>query len=144
MFIVRSERESPRLFVHLIEHVRLRKLSLEVGRTGKDEPVAVGLVVGDEELRGDLGHLPYVVVTLLEAEAGEAERGLAAAPVLLGQVDGELVQDFPRVALERAEQRPVAVHDYEAELVVVREECVERLGVKLRPRKTTREFRTCE
>lgn len=35
--------------------------------------------------------------------------------MLLGQVDGELVQDFAGVSLQRAEQSAVAVHHDEAE-----------------------------
>jgi len=39
--------------------------------------------------------------------------------VLFRQIDGELVEDVARVALEGAEEGAVAVHDDEAELVVV-------------------------
>ena len=74
----------------------------------------VGLVVGDEMRDGRLRHLPDVVVPLLHPESRETERGLTSSAVLLRQVDGELVQDLARVALEGAEQRAVAVHHNES------------------------------
>eukprot|EP00965_Chrysotila_dentata_P124091 4101415-Pleurochrysis_carterae.AAC.1 len=57
-------------------------------------------------------------MSLLETEAGEAERRLAAAAVLLRQIDGELVQDLTRVARQRAIETAIAVHHDESELVV--------------------------
>ena len=65
----------------------------------------VGPVVRDEVVDGHLRDLAHVVVPLLHAEAREAERRLPAAPVLLRQVDRELVEDLARVAAERAEER---------------------------------------
>lgn len=59
-------------------------------------------------------YLAHVVVPLLHAQAGESQRGLPAAPMLLGQVHRELVQHLARVAAQRAEQRAVAIHHYEA------------------------------
>ena len=45
-------------------------------------------------------YLPDVVVPLLHAQTRETQRGLTSAAVLLGEVDGELVQDVAGVALE--------------------------------------------
>ena len=58
----------------LIEHVGLGELSFEVGRPGQDQPGHVGLVVGEEEGDGGLGHFPHVVVTLLHPQPREPER----------------------------------------------------------------------
>ena len=71
-------------------------------------------------------------MTLLETETGETKSGLTTTAVLLGQIHGELVQNFSGVTLECPKERSVTVHDNEAEFVVVREECVERLSVKLK------------
>ena len=70
-------------------------------------------------------------MALLEAEARKAQRRLAAAPVLLRQVDRELVEDLAVVARERAEEAAVTVHHDEAELVVGLEQLLQRLGVEL-------------
>ena len=117
----------------LIEHLGLAQLGLEIGGAGQDEPDDVGLVGGrvDEEVRGELGRLAQVVVPLLHAQAGEAERGLPSPPVLLGQVHAELVHHLPAAAAQRAVERPVAVHDDEAEPVVGLEELAQCLGVEL-------------
>lgn len=61
------------------------------------------------------GDLSNVVVSLLHAQTRETECGLSSSAVLLGQVDGELVQDLAGVALKRAEQCAVTVHHNEAE-----------------------------
>lgn len=39
--------------------------------------------------------------------------------MFFGQVDSELVEDFSRIALQRAEQTAIAIHYDEAEFVVV-------------------------
>ena len=114
-----------------VEHVRLRELGFEVGRTGEDQAVDVGFVVGDEKLRGHLRHFAHVIVPLLHPQSGESKGRLTASTVLLGQVDGKLVEDVASVALQRAEQGAVTVHDDEAELVVVGEQLGERFRVEL-------------
>ena len=91
----------------LVEDVGAGEVVLEVGRAGEDDPRHVHLVRRDEHLRRHLRHLAHVVVALLEAEARKAQRRLAAAPVLLRQVDRELVEDLAVVARERAEEEPL-------------------------------------
>lgn len=115
----------------LVEQVALVELGLEVGATGEDEALDVDLVVRDEVLHGELGHLAHVVVALLHAQTRETQRRLTTAAVLLGQVDRELVDDLARVAGQVAEQGAVAVHDDEAELGVRLEQLGEGLGVEL-------------
>jgi hypothetical protein len=44
-------------------------------------------------------HLSQVIVPLFEPQTRKPQRRLPAAPVLLGQVHGELVQNLPVVAL---------------------------------------------
>ena len=83
----------------LVEHVGLGQLGLEVCGPGQDQPRHVGLVVGQEELDGRLGHLPHVVVTLLHPQPGEPQGGLSSSSVLLGQIHGELVKNISSVAL---------------------------------------------
>ena len=51
--------------------------------------------------------------------------------MLLGQVDGELVQDSPVAAAESSEQAAVTVHDDETERVVVPKQFVQCLSVEL-------------
>ena len=72
-------------------------------------------------------HLAHVVVALLQTQARESQCGLPSAAVLLGQVDGELVQDLACVAGERAVQRPVPVHHDEPVFAVRLQELVQRL-----------------
>ena len=79
---------------------------------------------------GQLGHLPHVVVPLLQAEAGKTEGGLTTAAVLLGEVDGELVENLLVGALDCAVEGAVSVHDDETEGLIVNEELVQVLGVE--------------
>jgi hypothetical protein len=97
-----------------IKHIALTQLGLKVRASGKHEPGDVDLVVGDKMLHGQLRDLAHVVVSLLVSKTGETERGLAAATVLLGQVDGELVDDLAGVARQDSEKSTVSVHDDEA------------------------------
>ena len=99
----------------LVEHVGLGELGFEVGRPGQDQSGHVGLVVGEEEGDGGLGHFPHVVVTLLHPQPGEPQRGLPASAVLLRQVHSELVEDVPGVPLQCPEQSSVTVHHDETE-----------------------------
>jgi len=48
--------------------------------------------------------------------------------MLLGQIDGELVEHLSCVPLERAEQRSTTVHDDKTKLAVIREQ--RRKGLK--------------
>ena len=99
----------------LVEHVGLGELGFEVGRPGQDQSGHVGLVVGEEESDGGLGHFPHVVVTLLHPQPGEPKGGLTSSAVLLGKVHRELVEDVPGVALQGPEQSSVSVHHDETE-----------------------------
>jgi hypothetical protein len=83
-------------------------------------------VLGEE-----LAALAHVVVALFLADAGEAERRLATAAVLLRERDHDALQDFLVVALERGVEDAVSVDDHEAELLVVLEQRLQRLGVEL-------------
>lgn len=51
--------------------------------------------------------------------------------VLLGQVDGELVENVAGVAAEGAKEGAVTIHDDEAKLAVVRQQGLQRLRVEL-------------
>ncbi len=113
-----------------IEQVALRQLRLEVGATSKYETGHVNLVVRDVVLDSQLGDLADVVVALLVTETSETERGLTTTAVLLGEVDGELVDDLACVACDRAEEGAVTVHDDEAEPGVRLEQLLERFGVE--------------
>ena len=115
----------------VIEHIRGVEVVLEVGRTSENETGDVHLVVGDEVLHRQLRHLTDVVVPLLLSETGETECRLTTTTVLLGKIDGELVDDVSRVAAEGAEEGAVTVHDDEAELLVGLEQLGEGLGVEL-------------
>ena len=64
---------------HLIEHVRLRQLVLEIGGAGKHQAGDVNLVVGDEHLHSCLGHLAHVVMALLQTKTSETQRRLTTA-----------------------------------------------------------------
>ena len=88
------------------------------------------LVVSDEARDGSLGDLPQVVVSLLHTKTGETHRRLTTTTVFLWQLDVELGDDLSGVALQRAKERAVTVHDDEAELGVVGEKRRERLRVE--------------
>ena len=82
-------------------------------------------------MRREFRHLAHIVVPFLETEARETQRRLSSAPVLLGQVDGELVQDLLVGALHGAVKRTVTVHDDEPERLVIHEQLIQGLGVEL-------------
>lgn len=115
----------------LVEQIGLVEIGLEIGTTGKNETSAVALVVGDEVLNSQLGDLADVVVTLLLTQTGETQGGLTTTAVLLGQIDGELLQDFSGVAGKGTEESTVAVHDDESILGVGLEQLAQGLGVEL-------------
>lgn len=52
--------------------------------------------------------------------------------MLLGQINGELVQHFSRVSLEGAEEGAVSVHNNKAEFVVVGQKRRQRFRVELK------------
>ena len=66
-------------YSYLVEHVRLRELRLEVRRAGQDQALDVHLVLRDEALHHNLGHLAHVVVPLLQTQARETQCRLTAA-----------------------------------------------------------------
>ena len=78
-----------------------------------------------------LRHLADVVVPLLHAQAPEAHRRLATPTMLLRQVHREPVQHRPRVAGQRPVQGLRAVHNNEAELVLLLQQLLQRLRVEL-------------
>ena len=114
-----------------IEHVTLAQLGLEVGATSKHETGYVDLVIRDEVLNRQLGDLPDVIVALLVTKTRETQCGLTTTAVLLGEIDGEFVDDFAGVTSNRAEQSAVTVHNDEAELRVRLEKFLKRLSVEL-------------
>lgn len=114
----------------VVEHVGRVEVVLEVGRASENESRDVHLIVGDEVLNRQLRHLAHVVVALLFSETGETQRGLTTTTVLLGEIDGELVDNIPRVAAKRAEESAITVHDDEAELLIGLEQLGERLSVE--------------
>mmetsp|Transcript_13143 Transcript_13143/g.55199 ORF Transcript_13143/g.55199 Transcript_13143/m.55199 type:complete len:508 (+) Transcript_13143:683-2206(+) len=114
-----------------IEQVALHELVLEVRGPSHDEPVDVRAVVRDEVLRREFGDLAHVVLALLQTQARETQRRLPATAVLLGQIDGNLVDHLAVVPRERPEQTAVAVHHHEPVLVVALQELGEHLRVEL-------------
>ena len=115
----------------LVEHVTQTQLSLEIRTTRQHETCHVDLVVRDEVLDRQLSNLTDVVVTLLITKTSETKCGLSTTAVLLGKIDGELVNDLTRVACDSTEERAVTVHDDETELRVRLEELLERFRVEL-------------
>lgn len=89
------------------------------------------LVIGDEVLNGQFGDLADVVVPLLHTKTSETQSGLSSTTVLLGEVDGELVEDLAGVSGERTEEGAVSIHDDEAELGVGLEELGKDVRVEL-------------
>lgn len=82
-------------------------------------------------LHSQLGDFADVVVALLVTETSETQGGLTAATVLLGKVDGELVDDLAGVASNGTEKSAVTVHDNETEFGVGLKQLLQRLGVEL-------------
>mmetsp|Transcript_61759 Transcript_61759/g.93244 ORF Transcript_61759/g.93244 Transcript_61759/m.93244 type:complete len:256 (+) Transcript_61759:579-1346(+) len=115
----------------LVKPLGIDKHVLELGGTGDDQARDVHLIVGDEHLRRHLRDLGHVVVSLLETQARETERRLPSSAVLLGELDRHFVENFARVARERAKQSAVSVHDDEPELVVALQQLLQRLNVEL-------------
>jgi hypothetical protein len=78
-----------------VEQVRFGEFVFELGRPRQHEPRHVWPVAArHKDLRGRFRHLAHVVVPLLQAQARKAQRGLAAAAVLLGEFDRKFVQDL--------------------------------------------------
>lgn len=115
----------------VVEHVGGVQVVLEVSGTSEDNTGHVDLVVGDEVLDSQLGDLANVVVTLLLSKTGETKGRLTTTAVLLGQIDGELVNNLARVAAQGTKKSAVTIHDNETELLVRLEELGEGLGVEL-------------
>ena len=114
-----------------VEHVTLAELGLEVRATREDKTSHVDFIVGNEVLYGQFGNLPHVVVALLVTKTRETQCGLTTTAVLLGEIDGEFVDDFAGVTSNRAEQSAVTVHNDEAELRVRLEKFLKRLSMEL-------------
>ena len=55
-------------------------------------------------LDGELGDFTHIVVSLFTTETGETERRLSSSTVLLGEVDGEFVDDLSGVSSEGTEE----------------------------------------
>jgi hypothetical protein len=70
-------------------------------------------------------------VTLFLSQTGETESGLTTTTVLLGKIDGELVDDFTGVSAQSSEQSTVTIHDDETELLVRLKQLGQGLGVEL-------------
>ena len=114
-----------------IEHVTLAQLGLEVGATSKHETGYVDLVIRNEVLNRQLGHLPDVIVALLVTKTRETQGGLTTTSVLLREVDSELVNDFARVSRDGTKECTITVHDDEPELRVRLEEFLKGLRMEL-------------
>ena len=102
----------------VVEHVGLVEIVLEVCRACEDQTGDVDFILGDVILHGKFGHLAHVVVAFLFPQTGETESGLTTSTVLLGKVDGELMNNISGVATECTKQSTVSVHDNEAKLLV--------------------------
>ena len=102
----------------VVKHVGLIEVVLEVCRSCEDQAGDVDFVLSDIILYSKFGHLADVVVTLLFSQTGETKGGLTPTTVLLGQVDGEFVDNISGIATECAEECTISVHDDEAELLV--------------------------
>lgn len=115
----------------VVKHIGGVEVVLEVGRTSKNDTSDVDLVSSDEVLNSQLGNLSDVVVTLLLSQTGETESGLTTTTVLLGKIDGELVDDLTGVSAQGSEESTVTIHDDEAELLVGLEQLGQSLGMEL-------------
>ena len=114
-----------------IEQVGGVQVVLEIGGTSQNDTGNVGPIVGDEALNGQFGDLADVVVTLFLTETGKTQGGLTTTTVLLGKIDGELVDDVAGVSTKRTEQGTVTIHNDETELLVGVEKLGESFGVEL-------------
>lgn len=70
-------------------------------------------------------------MALFVSQTGETQGGLTTTAVLLGQIDGELVDDLTGVAAEGTEEGAVTIHDDEAKPLIRLEQLGEGLGVEL-------------
>jgi hypothetical protein len=115
----------------VVKHVGGVKVVLEVSRTSKNDTSNVDLIGSDEVLNSQLGNLSDVVVTLLLSQTSETESGLTTTAVLLGKIDGELVDDLTGVSAQGSKESTVTIHDDEAELLVGLEQLGQSLGMEL-------------
>mmetsp|Transcript_12006 Transcript_12006/g.44647 ORF Transcript_12006/g.44647 Transcript_12006/m.44647 type:complete len:200 (-) Transcript_12006:556-1155(-) len=81
-----------------VEKIALHELVLEIRAPSHNKPVDVRPVVRDEVRGGELGDFPDVVLALLQAQAGETQRGLTTSAVLLRQIHGDFVNNLSVVA----------------------------------------------
>ncbi|KAF1751371.1 hypothetical protein GCK72_017925 [Caenorhabditis remanei] len=103
----------------LVEHIRLAEFSLEISTTRKDESSNCDFVVFDEHLDGIFSYFTDVIVTLFITKTSKPNSRLSSSSVLLWQVDGKFVKNFPSISLKCSEQASVSVHDDKSEFVVV-------------------------
>ena len=81
-------------------------------------------------LNSQFGDFTDVVVTLFITETSETQGGLTTTTVLLGEVDGEFVDDFTGVTGDSTEKGTVTVHDDETKFRIGFEEFLECFGVE--------------
>ena len=81
-------------------------------------------------LNSQFGDFTDVVVTLFITETSETQGGLTTTTVLLGEVDGEFVDDFTGVTGDSTEKGTVTVHDDETKFRIGFEELLECFGVE--------------
>lgn len=114
----------------LIEHITLTQLRFEIRGTGEDEPSHINFVLSNVMLHCQFGDFADIVMTLFITKTRETQSGLSSTTVLLGQINGELVDDFPGVACDGAEKGTVTIHDDESEFGVGFEQFLEGFGME--------------
>ena len=92
-----------------VEQVTSTEIRLQLGTSSKNETGDVDSVVGNEMLNGQLGDFSDVVTTGFLSQTGETQGRLTTTTVLLGEVDGEFVNDFTSVTGQGSEQRAVTI-----------------------------------
>jgi hypothetical protein len=81
-----------------VEQVTSTQIRLQLCTTSQDQTGDVDLVSGDEMLDGQLGDFSDIVSSSFLSQTGETQGRLTTSTVLLGKVDGELVDDLTGVS----------------------------------------------
>lgn len=98
-----------------VEHVTLTELCLEIRTASQHKTADIDFVVGNEVLNCKFSNLANVVVPLLVSKTGETKGRLTTTAVLLGEIDGKLVDDLARITGESTEESSISVHHDESE-----------------------------
>lgn len=104
-----------------VEQVTSTQVGLELCTTGQHQTSNIDLVVGDEMLDCQLGDFSHIVSPRFLSQTGETQSRLTTSTVLLGKVDGELVNDFSGITGECSKQRTVSVASQVSVVVTTKE-----------------------